>query len=55
MPTLTADKYKIVWKMNGEMEVHVESNYVATSDDSTITNEQYLPPSSSIGVSIEEG
>ena len=31
-------------KRNDEVEVNVEFNSVATSDDITITNEQYPPP-----------
>ena len=35
----------MVRQTNDKVEVKVEVNYVATSDDRTITNEQYLPPS----------
>ena len=42
---MTTDEYKMVRQTNDKVEVKVEVNYVATSDDSTITNEQYLPPS----------
>ena len=41
IPTLTTDKYKMGWKTNDEVEVKVEFNSFSTSDDSTITNDQY--------------
>ena len=55
IPTLTTDAYKMVQWTNDEVAVNVMINSVATYDDSTITNDQYLTPSSSsTGVSIEE-
>ena len=44
MPTLTNDKYKMRWQTNGEVEVNVEFNSVATSYDMNFTNKKYLPP-----------
>ena len=37
--TLNTDEYEMGRQMNDELEVNVEVNYVATSDDSAITNE----------------
>ena len=38
--TLTTDEYEMGSQMNDKLEVNVEVNYVATSDDSTIINKQ---------------
>ena len=53
IPTFTTDKYKMELQTNNKLEVNVEVNSVLNSDDSTITNDQYLsPPTYSAGVSI---
>ena len=53
IPTFTTDKYKMELQTNNKLEVNVEVNSVLNSDDSTITNDQYLsPPTYSTGVSI---
>ena len=40
---MTIDEYKTGRQTNYEVEVNVEVNSVATSNDSTISNEKYSP------------
>ena len=40
IPTLTTNKYKMGRQTNVKVEVNVEVNSIATSNDITITNEQ---------------
>ena len=44
IPTLTTDEYKMGQQTNDEVEVNVEVDSIATSYDSTITNDHYPPP-----------